>query len=143
MGREVRKVPADWQHPKDARGRYVPLLGHTYAEELRRHAARDPAKYSADEYFGLIGLPSDYMPEFENATHLMIYETCTEGTPITPAFATPEELARWAADNGASAYGSETASYEAWLAMIREGSVVGAVIVNGTIVSGVQFEVRS
>lgn len=22
MGREVRKVPADWQHPKDDKGRY-------------------------------------------------------------------------------------------------------------------------
>ena len=26
MGREVRRVPADWQHPKDARGRFIPLF---------------------------------------------------------------------------------------------------------------------
>jgi hypothetical protein len=43
----------------------------------------------------------DYMPEFEpgTATHLMMYEITSEGTPISPAFATPEELDRWLVDN--------------------------------------------
>jgi len=49
----------------------------------------------------------------------MMYETCTEGTPISPAFATPEELARWLADNEASAFGGMTASYEGWLRTIK------------------------
>ena len=26
MGREVRKVPGDWQHPKDEKGHYIPLF---------------------------------------------------------------------------------------------------------------------
>lgn len=26
MGREVRRVPANWQHPKNVEGHYVPLL---------------------------------------------------------------------------------------------------------------------
>jgi hypothetical protein len=25
MGREVRMVPADWEHPVDATGKYIPL----------------------------------------------------------------------------------------------------------------------
>ena len=42
----------------------------------------------------------------------MIYETCSEGSPISPAFETPEELARWLTDNS---FGSMTATYEQWL----------------------------
>ena len=46
-----------------------------------------------------------------------VWETVSEGSPISPAFATPEELARhmaatrWGADKGTS--------YETWLAFIR------------------------
>lgn len=59
----------------------------------------------------------DYMPDWpaEQRTHLMMYEDTTEGTPISPAFKTPEELARWLVDNKASACGSDTGSYEDWL----------------------------
>lgn len=31
-------------------------------------------------------------------THLQMYETCSEGTPISPVMATAEELAHWLAD---------------------------------------------
>ena len=30
--REVRLIPAGWQHPKDESGRYVPLLPFGYCE---------------------------------------------------------------------------------------------------------------
>ena len=29
-GREVREIPQGWQHPRDDRGRHVPLLPHDY-----------------------------------------------------------------------------------------------------------------
>lgn len=47
-----------------------------------------------------------------------MWEDTSEGSPISPVFATPEELARWLADTGASAMGSMTATYEEWLRMI-------------------------
>jgi len=35
MGREVRRVPASWQHPKDERGRFIPLFdGADYAHRV-------------------------------------------------------------------------------------------------------------
>ena len=34
MGREVRMVPADWRHPKDARGNYMPLLGGPWSKHV-------------------------------------------------------------------------------------------------------------
>jgi hypothetical protein len=60
-----------------------------------------------------------------------MWETTSEGSPISPVFPTPEELARWLADTGASAFGDETATYEEWLATIRRGWAVSAVCTPG------------
>jgi hypothetical protein len=82
----------------------------------------------------------DYMPNWPEAqrTHLMMYETTTEGTPISPACATPEELARWLVDNDASANGNQTASYEGWLRVARGGWAPSMVFSPATgMVSGV------
>lgn len=84
--------------------------------------------------------PLHYMPDWpaEQRTHYMMYEDTSEGTPLSPAFATPEELARWLADTGASAFAGETATYEQWLAMIVRGSTVcSAVLTPDGIQSGV------
>jgi len=56
-----------------------------------------------------------------------IWETVSEGSPISPVFDTPEKLARWLADTGASAFGYETATYEQWMCMIDAGWVPTAV----------------
>lgn len=65
--------------------------------------------------------PKDYMPDWpaDQRTHFMMYETCSEGTPISPAFEKAEDLARWLTDNGASAFGDQTATYDTWLAAIK------------------------
>ena len=34
MGREIRKVPAEWEHPKNEPGHYIPLLGRSFAKSL-------------------------------------------------------------------------------------------------------------
>lgn len=147
MGREVRMVPAGWEHPKQANGLYLPLFkGSDYAKDKERWD-----NYNPEEYYGwsrkravregYIAKPrlEDYMPNWnpEEATHLMMYETVSEGTPISPAFATPEELAKWLAKNSASAFGELTATYEQWLGMIRAGWAPSATIVNNSLVSGV------
>lgn len=99
---------------------------------------------SAWEYYG--GEPGpdpwSFMPKFPEgtATHLMMYEDTSEGTPISPAFATPEELARWLADNNASAFGNDGAPYEAWLATIKQGWAFSMVKTpDGELQSGVEF----
>lgn len=48
-----------------------------------------------------------------------LWSTTSEGSPMSPVFATPEELARWLAVTGASKFGSTTASYDEWLAIIK------------------------
>lgn len=141
MGREVRKVPADWQHPQDASGRPIPLFDGAefqkqvaewdeehakYAEGLIRSFPEDweakpadaPATY--EEWNGKRPSPEDYMPVWPEgqATHVMMYENTSEGTPLSPAFATAEELARWLADNGTNYFGRQTTDYDTWLAVI-------------------------
>ena len=34
MGREVRMVPADWQHPVDENGFYAPLLAGPWSKRV-------------------------------------------------------------------------------------------------------------
>lgn len=56
-----------------------------------------------------------------------MWETTSEGSPISPVFETAEKLAHWLADNNASAFGGDGASYETWLAMIGRGWAPSAV----------------
>jgi hypothetical protein len=170
VSREVRRVPADWAHPKypddyyesHRRGRYIPLWdggfeqadaewSEGYAKWLAGFAEsyakgqkwepRDP-KYAGmrfTEYHGPRPSPDDYMPNWPEAerTHLMMYETTSEGTPKSPAFATPEELARWCADDKVSAFADMTATYEQWLHVARGGWAPSAVVSGGVMQSGV------
>lgn len=152
-----------WDAPGDyAVGRFKPLFDGGYAkaaadwaEEKAQWDAgykRDyggPSKWapkgddhncSFEEWCGEEPQPDRYMPEWpaDQRTHLMMYETTSEGTPISPAFATPEELARWLADNGASSFGRMTASYEEWLSVARGGWAPSMVIAGGVLMSGVE-----
>jgi len=149
MSREVRKVPADWQHPKYTEeneprsgmlGRLKPLLeGYAdAAKEFMEIAVRDGLQ-AAIEYYGPAPNKNDYMPDWPKVqrTHYQMYETCSEGTPISPVIASPEELAHWLADNGASAFGGMSATYEQWLEVARGGWAPSAVISNGMLESGV------
>ena len=163
MGREIRRVPELWNHPKRQDGGYIPLfdgsfdeaeaewnLGHAKWQEglVENYGDGDKWKPIEDqysdmqytEYCGARPSPDEYMPVFveEDCTHIMMYETCTEGTPISPSFKTPEELARWLTDNGASSFGHCTATYEQWLATAKCGYAVSAVMTSGVIMSGVE-----
>ena len=143
MGREVRKVPATWVHPKGDDGRYKPLFhGEDYQRRLDEFMEKLQAEgmQAAIDYCGNPPDMKDYMPNWPEAerTHYMMYEDTSEGTPISPAFATPEELARWLADTGASAFGKETADYEHWLEIARGGWAPSMVFVGGVLYSGVQ-----
>lgn len=175
MGREVRMVPADWQHPKSDKygdDRYRPMHDASFDDAFDQwltvelpewiegrkkwqdglcdnyRGGWEPIeeKYTGwtwEKYAGTAPTspdPGDYMPDWpeDQRTHYMMYEDTSEGTPISPAFDTPEKLARWLADTGASAFGSSTASYEAWLRVCKGGSAPSAVISGGVMQSGVE-----
>jgi hypothetical protein len=158
MGREVRRVPADWGHPYDHARQQLKPLHDGFSEDAKdwdkRAAAWERGELEDwqtqaarekhprfEDYDGPRPVPEDYMPDWpvEKRTHWQMYETCSEGTPISPVCATPEELARWLADNHASAFASMSATYEQWLGTIRRGWAVSAVLDAGskTMTSGV------
>lgn len=93
MGREVRRVPASWEHPKNGKGHYVPMDEHfPYNEEEVKEGLRDGWLKGEPPNYGC-----DVMPQWPPAerTHYQMYESTSEGTPISPAMETPEKLARW------------------------------------------------
>lgn len=169
MSREIRRVPADWQHPKYPddhyetyrRGRFIPLFDYDFAQAdaewmegwtlwqagkvqgygdegpFRDRTPDDGPRYT--EYAGARPSPDDYMPNWPESqrTHLMMYETTSEGTPKSPPMETPEKLARWLADNNASAFGGETATYEQWLSLCERGWAPSMIMQGGVIQSGV------
>ena len=123
MGREIRRVPPNWNHPTVMRsyGREgkQPMHNETYAEAraewlegLRKwEAGEDPDResYKNDDgsyqdYWEWSGSPPDrayYRPWADDeATWFQLWETVSEGTPVTPPFATKEELAQHLAEYG-------------------------------------------
>ena len=162
MGREVRMVPANWQHPKDLKGNYVPLFDNfnkavetwdienqkweegfvsDYSGGWRERSPSNTASETYTDYAGERPKQEDYMPDFPIAerTHYMMYEDTSEGTPLSPPCETPEILASWLANNNASSFGKDTASYGQWLEMIKSKWSVGAVFTPETgLISGVE-----
>ena len=134
MGREVRRVPPNWEHPKRERfdyraGRrveeYQPMRGRTaeaamaewqeeYAAWLAGEHDRVIAEYGELDYpkaepyrafcawHGEPPDPAYYRPVWDEsaATWWQVYETVSEGTPVTPPFATKEELVDYLATHG-------------------------------------------
>ena len=150
MGREVRRVPPDWEHPRDSKGNYMPMYDETFEEAAAQWKA-DFSKWESDpdsrgdhdcEFWEYDGNPPDreyYRPKWpeESATHYQMYEDTSEGTPISPVIATPEELARWLVDNKASAFADQTATYEEWLRVCNGGWAPSAALTENGIISGV------
>lgn len=112
MGREIRRVPLDWQHPTDEYGDYIPLEGITYEQAMKdwrkrkRECEADPSCVELYNFPGDTGEilwdekptdPSSYFPEWPEGTKLgwCYYENTTEGTPLSPVFKTKNELEIW------------------------------------------------
>lgn len=114
MGREIRKVPKNWEHPKESSGFFKPLFDETYEECMKN--------WSAEEYGDELPHEESYRPKFtEEATCFQIYETVSEGTPVSPVFETEEEMLKWLIGTGYS----EKASRE----FIKTGWVMSGMLI--------------
>ena len=51
-----------------------------------------------------------------------LWQTTSEGSPVSPVFATLEELCEWCADN-ATTFGTSRATKEEWMQMLDDGFV--------------------
>jgi hypothetical protein len=122
MGRQIRRVPPNWNHPvtKDDYGRMrlQPMFDERFEEaeaewlanfdRIRRGDMTDferecyprgLCEWANDE--GRAPDPNYYRPwKDEDATWFQLWETVSEGTPVSPPFETKEELAYYLAENG-------------------------------------------
>jgi len=146
MGREIKRVPEgfDWPIGKIWPGKMISMCG--LIEEYYKKMGDKEQCDLCRKYATLSGfnVPSYGCPDFPftdppKGEWYQLWETTSEGSPMSPAFETPEELAHWLEDNKASSFGKETASYDQWLEFIREsGWAPSMVICDGKIMSGVQ-----
>ena len=164
MSREVRRVPPSWEHPKGKDGEYVPLHDGSFSKEIAlwdegnkkwqegfyldkdewQTKTRDMNNYSYEEWDIPRPVEVEYMPDWSESerTHYQMYESTTEGTPISPVMDSPESLARWLTDNKASAGAGRPASYNAWLATIRAGWAASFEGPLDNLISGVEAQGR-
>lgn len=150
MGREVRRTRKTFEWP----------LGETWwgylLEGIPCQTCNGTGKNSQGEYCSTCegeedvsprvepdSYPRDKVPSwmhsFEHDYGWQMWETTSEGSPISPIFDDPQSLARWLADEEVSTFGSMTTTYERWLSMIMgPGSAPSAVIADGKMMSGVE-----
>lgn len=113
MSREIRRVPKDWEHPKKRNGSFQPMYDDDFATEAEKwisnfllwqkgeHPEQDP-NY---KYYWEIDTPPDplYYHSFSSdPTHYQIYETVSEGTPVSPVFETEDQIYEWLIGRGVS-----------------------------------------
>lgn len=116
MGREIRKVPKGWEHPKNDKGRFRPAYDKFYIDALeewiKEHRlwqdGKHPDQIETPESTGRYlyysqwsGNPpkiEDYLHQKwteEEAVCFQVYENVTEGTPVSPVFDSLQEVESW------------------------------------------------
>lgn len=125
MGREIRRVPPNWEHPRwtEEDARRCELIGQLrpcddidyptacakWKEQFAEWENKGPIRRMKDgtlwkgEFWESYPTPDEdtCRPVFtEEPTWWQVYETVSEGTPISPAFATKEELIEYLVENG-------------------------------------------
>lgn len=119
MGREIRLVPPNWDHPKQegrSDGRLQPMFDKRFEDAASEWKAEfaawergDRPSYCSDEsktmeFWEWHGEPPDrayHRPwRDEEATWFQVWETVSEGTPVTPPFETKEELVEYLVTQG-------------------------------------------
>jgi hypothetical protein len=126
MGREIRKVAPNWEHPtKDVHSsvkgcwikRFKPLHDEAYIRAIKEwvdgyvlwergeHPEQTKDHHRGMTYLSWMGeapQSEDYRPFWlpEEMTWYQVYETVSEGTPCSPPCATKEELIEWLVKHG-------------------------------------------
>ena len=179
MGREIRKVPSNWEHPKQEKPNYRtgqmeesyrPLYNRPYiqalTEWLKEHESWERGEHEGltkyghtkaefPHYANYGGNAPDveyYRPDWpaNEMTWWQVYETVSEGTPVTPPFANREELVEYLVENGdfwdqrRRKEGRSSMPCEPWSRRNAEAFVMGSgwapsmVIDGGKVMSGVE-----
>ena len=132
MGREIRRVPLDWEHPRDDEGNYISMYDQDYESAMDEWLA-DLQSWSDGTHEALIdkpnlkdkidfcgrnGSPPDkeyYRPKFESdPIGYQVYQNISKGTPISPVFETLEDMKGWLIGEGYSEFASQRFIEDGW-----------------------------
>lgn len=113
MGREIRRVPPNYEHQKDEAGKFIPQLDSDYEtaalewiDGFEKHRRGEHKSEYAKEfkYYWEYEMPPEadgYRQPFDvEPTWYQVYETVSEGTPVTPPFETIDELVEYLVNQG-------------------------------------------
>jgi hypothetical protein len=113
MGREIRRVPPNWEHPKkEGEDIYQPMYNEYFDDALQAwiegyelwKSGKHPNQTEDCEYWDWEGRPPDphYYRHGQRLqdTWYQLYETISEGTPVTPPFETKGELIDYLVNSG-------------------------------------------
>ena len=103
MGRELKRVPLDFDWP----------LNKVWDGYLRGHRCGE-AESSRLDYEQVFGPPA--------GSGYQLWETTTEGSPVSPVFETLDGLCGWCETN-ATTFGRSKATKEEWARMLQDGLV--------------------
>lgn len=89
----------------------------------------------------------NYRPRWSNKerTHLQLYETVSEGTPLSPPMPDIESLARWCSENKGIWNSTDNMTYDDWLTFGRSGGWAPSLMITPGVgvETGVEFIVRT
>lgn len=126
MGREIRRVPLDWEHPKDVNGNYIPH----YDQDL------DSAKSSYNPDDGESFYEESYRLrkwDEQEAVGYQLYESTSEGTPLSPVFETTDDLIEYITNDGD--FWGNVWSKSSCDSLLKYGSAPTLLVANGILLS--------
>lgn len=155
MGKEIRRVPPNWEHPKGeeyGEARFIPLHDGMYYEFKAQAWLENNELWmsglhpnQSDEKYYFNYEPPPLREEYTNVkpeecTWYQVYETSSEGTPLTPPFETKEELINYLVEHGDRIHRGGY-SRESVTAFVEESKPVPSffVIEGGKIVDGIEW----
>lgn len=142
MGRELRRVPMDFDYPlnKVWYGHFIDSIStcasvgeHTgensYCEQCREMARAKGIHityYDCPDFETYLAEPIKKLRELlapPKGEGYQLWETTTEGSPVSPVFATLDELCAWCETN-ATVFADCKATKDEWKKMLTEDCVI-------------------
>ena len=136
MGRELRRVPMDFKYPHDYvwYGYLIDYITLCYIEKEGEHDRCDYCKkcaeikgvpfteYGCPDWDTYLAEPIAKLKELlaqPNGEGYQLWETTSEGSPISPVFATLDKLCEWCEPN-ATTFADIHVSKERWKQLLTE-----------------------
>ena len=145
MSREIRKVVKGWKHPKYESGEYKPMYDKDFDTALQEWLEEyklwkiDPDSQQIEDDIGAPPDPEYYRPKWKekDMVYFQVYETVSEGSPVTPVFKTKQELTDHLIKHGT--YWKPTGfTKEQAEGFVKTGFAPSMIIASGKMYSGIE-----